>query len=72
MLDKTNNSPDTTIFDPKEILGVIGLRSLGYYKIKQNTIQQHLGKYYRFKRADTLCEQLNKFINMLKKETPQE
>ena len=66
ILDITNNGLDTIIFDPKEMLGVIDLRSLGYYKIKQGTLQQNLSKYFRFKRADTLCKQFNKFINMLK------
>ena len=72
MLDITNNGLDTIIFDPKEMLGIIDLRSLGYYKIKQGTLQQNLNKYYRSKRADTLCKQFNKFINMLKKERQQE
>ena len=72
MLDITNTGPDTIIFDPKEMLGVIDLRSLGYYKIKQGILQQTLRKYYRLRRADTSCEQFNKFINMLKKERQQE
>ena len=66
--DVTNNGLDTIIFDPKEVLGIIDLRSLGYYIIKQGTLQQNLSKYYRFKKADALCEQFNKFINTLKKE----
>ena len=63
---------DTIIFDPKEVLGIVNLRSLGYYKIKQDILQQNLMKYYRFEKADTLCEQFNKFINTLKKEGQQE
>ena len=54
------------------MLGIIDLRSLCYYKIKQGTLQQNLSKYYRFERADTLCEQFDKFINVLKKERQQE
>ena len=34
-LDVTNSSLDAVIFDPKEMLGILDLRSLGYYKIKQ-------------------------------------
>ena len=34
-LDITNSGLDTIIFDPKEMLGILDLRSLGYYKIKQ-------------------------------------
>ena len=67
-LDITNNGLDTTMFGPEEVLGIIDLRYFGYYKIKQGTLQQNLSKYYRFKKADTLCEQFNKFINTLKKE----
>ena len=63
---------DTIIFDPKEELGVIDLRSLVYYKIKQGILQQNLSKYYKFEKADTLCEEFNKFINTLKKERQQE
>ena len=50
------------------MLRIVDLRSLGYYKIKQGTLQQNLSKYYKFKRADTLCEHFNKFINTLKRE----
>ena len=53
------------------MLGIVDLRSLGYYKIKQGILQQNLSKYYKFKRADTLCEHFNKFINTLKKEREQ-
>ena len=31
-------------------------------------MQQNFSTFYRFKSADTLCEQFNKFINTLKKE----
>ena len=46
-LDITNNGLDTIIFDPKEMIGILDLRSLGYYKIKQDIKQQNLSKYYR-------------------------
>ena len=68
----TNSSLDTVLFDPKEVLGILDPRSTGYYKIKQGILQQNLSKYYRFKSADTLCEQFNRFINMLKKERKEE
>ena len=54
------------------MLGILDLRSLGYYKIKPDTLQQNLSKYYKFKKADTLYEYFNKFINTLKKEKEQE
>ena len=34
-LDVTNNTQETVIFEPKQVLGILDLRSLGYYKIKQ-------------------------------------
>ena len=30
------------IFNPKEMLGILDLRSMGYYKIKQGILQQNL------------------------------
>ena len=53
-LDVTNSSLETVIFYPKEMLGILDLRLIGYYKIKQGTLQQSLSKYYRFKSADIL------------------
>ena len=49
------------------MIGIVDLRSLGYYKIKQSILQQNLSKYYRFERAETLCEYFNKFVNTLKR-----
>ena len=60
------------IFKPGEMIGIIDLRSLGYYKIKQGILQQNLRRYYRFEKAEKLCEYVNKFVNTLKKEREQE
>ena len=68
MLDVMNSGLETVIFDLKEMLGILDLRSMGYFKIKKGILQQNLSKYYRFKSADTLCKQFNRFINTLKKE----
>ena len=59
------------IFKLQEMLGIVDLRSLGYYKTNQGILQQNLRKHYRFERADTLCEYCNKFISTLKKEREQ-
>ena len=48
MLDMTNNTRETLIFDIRTMIGIIDLRSLGYYKIKQRVLQQNLNKYYHF------------------------
>ena len=50
------------------MLGILDLRLVGCFKIKQGILQQNLNRYYRFESADILCEQFNKFINTLKKE----
>ena len=71
MLDIGNNGLDTIILKPDDMLEILDLRSLGFYKIKQCILPQNLRKYYRFE-ADTLCEYFNKFINTLKKEKEQE
>ena len=72
ILDLTNSGLETVIFDPKEMLGILDLRSMGYYNIKQGILQQNVSKYYRFESADTLCEQFNTFINTVKKKRKEE
>ena len=65
VLDIVNKGEDTMIFKPKDTIGIIDLRSLGYYKIKQGILQQNLSRYYRFERAEKVCEYFNKFVNTL-------
>ena len=38
ILDIVNNGADTMTFKPEEMLGIVDLRSLDYYKIKQGTL----------------------------------
>ena len=71
ILDIVNKGKDTMIFKPEEMIGIIDLRSLGYYKIKQGILQQNLSRYYRFEKAEKLCEYFNKFVDTLKKEREQ-
>ena len=66
-LDIVNNTQETVIFDPNQILGILDLRSLGYYKIKQGVIQQNLSKNYHFESVEKLCEEFNAIINERKK-----
>ena len=58
-LDVTNSSLETLTFDPKEMLGILDLRLVGYYKVKQGILQQILSRYYRFESADILCSLIN-------------
>ena len=68
MLDITNSSSETFILNPKEALGTVDLRSLGYYKIKQEVLQQNLRRYYEFALAEKICTHFNNLIKTLKKE----
>ena len=60
-LNVTNITQETMTFDPKE------MRSLGYDKIKQGALQQNVSKYYHFETAGVVCNQFNKFVNILRK-----
>ena len=72
ILDVTNSGLETVIFDMKEMLGILDLRLIGCYKIKQGILLQNVSKYYRFESADTICEQFNNFMNTLKREKREE
>ena len=71
VLDIKNVGKDTMILNPKEMIGIVDIRSLGYYKIKQGMLQQNLSKYYRFEEAGKLCKYFNKFVDTLKKDREQ-
>ena len=71
VLDKKNAGKDTVILNLKEMIGVVDIRSLGYYKIKQGILQQNLSRYYRFEEASKLYEYFNKFVDRLKKDREQ-
>ena len=53
------------------MIGIIDLTLLGYSQIKQGKLQQNVSRYYRFKKAEKVCEYFNKFVNTLKKERVQ-
>ena len=64
----TNNTSETVTFDRANMIGILDLRSLGYYKVKQEVLQKHLGIHYNFESAEDVCTQFNRFVNLLKKE----
>ena len=64
----TNNTHNPVTFGQREMIGVVDLRSLGFYKIKQEVLQEHLGKHYHFEVADDVCNQYNRFVNLMRKE----
>ena len=63
-----NDTHETVTFNPTQMLGIIDLRSLGYYKIKQGVLQQNLSHMYHFEPAHKVCDQFNRLINMLRKD----
>ena len=68
MFKVTNSTQVTVIFDPRDMFGVIDLRSLHYYKIKQGVLQQNLSCMYHLESVNTVCNQFNRLINTLRKE----
>ena len=67
-LDIMNNTRETIIFDKKMSIGILDLRSLGYYKIKQGVLQQNLNKYYQFEEIDKICAAFNRIIEEKRQE----
>ena len=63
-----SNTNDGVMFDRQDMIGILDNRSLGYYKDKQDVLQKQLGEQYHFKLAENVCDQFNRFINLLKKE----
>ena len=68
VLKITNKTHETLTFRQMEMIGVVDLRSLGFYKIKQEVLQEHLGRHYHFELADDLCNQYNRCVNLMRKE----
>ena len=54
VLDIKNAGEDTMILNPREMIGIVDISSLGYYKIKQGILQQNLSRYYRFEETSRL------------------
>ena len=50
------------------MIGILDLRSLGYYKIRQGVLQQYLSKFYHFESADGLCEEFDTLVYDLMKD----
>ena len=61
-----NSTHEMVMFDPKRMLGIVDLRLLGYYKIKQGVLQQNLSCMYHFEPVSKVSDQFNRLINTLK------
>ena len=56
VLKITNKMCETITFDRTDMMGVVDLRSLGFYKIKQEVLQEHLSRHYHFELADDVLD----------------
>ena len=68
VLKITNKTCKTITFDRTDMMGVVDLRSLGFYKIKQEVLQEHLSRHYHFELEDDVCDQYNRLVNLMRKE----
>ena len=57
-----NKTHETVTFGRTEMMGIVDLRSLGFYKIKQEVLQEHLSRHYHFELADDVCNLHNRFV----------
>ena len=67
VLKITNKTCQTIIFDRTDMVGIVDLRSLDFYKIKQE-VQEYLSRHYHFELADNVCDQYNRLVNLMRKE----
>ena len=55
----TNNTNDVVVFDRQDMIGILDTRSMGYYKVKPDVLQKHLGEQYHFELVENFCDQFN-------------
>ena len=53
-----NNTRETVTFDKNSMIGFLDLRSLGYYKVKQDILQKHWVRHYHFELTEDVCTHL--------------
>ena len=56
------------ISEANQMLGILDLKSLGYYRIKQGVLQQNLSNAITLNQQKKLCEEFNTLVNKLKKD----
>ena len=63
-----NKTHKTITFGKTDMMGVVDLRLLGFYKIKEEVLQEHLSRHYHFELADDVYDQYNRLVNLMRKE----
>ena len=66
--DYEQDTCKTITFGRTGMMGVVDLRLLDFYKMKQEVLQEHLGRHYHSNLADNVCDQYNRFVNLMRKE----
>ena len=66
VLKTTNKRHETVTFGRTEMMGIVDLKSLGFYKIKQEVHREHLGRHYHFELVDNVCNQYNRLVNLMR------
>ena len=67
-LKVTNSTQEKVTFNPEDVVGIVDLRSLGYYKIKQGVLQQNLSHCYHIESPESVYDQYNRLANTISKE----
>ena len=57
MLKVTNSTQEKVTYDLADMVGIVDLRSLGYYKVKQGVLQQIVSKMYNIESGNVVCNQ---------------
>ena len=68
VLKVKNKTHETVTFGRTDMMGTVDLRLLGFYKIKQEVLQEHLSRHYHFELAYDVCDQYNRLVNLMRKE----
>ena len=69
VVEITNNYSTTYFIDHRKSLGIVHIRSLGYYNISHQTLSNNLSLIYEFKCLAKLCNQYNEVVNKLTQQT---
>ena len=64
----SNYSSEWLTFSRNESFGIMDLRLIGYYKVRESNIQHPLKPYYEFRPLQLLYEEFNKVTNKLRRE----
>ena len=65
VVEITNNYNTTYFIDHRKSLGIVTIRSLGYYNINHQTLSNNLSSIFEFECLAKLCNQYNEGVNKM-------